>query len=96
MTRTTAADTAGKAPLHKGPMVLSLIFAAAAMAMPWVGTLPTHLAIACKAMALMYAAGLMAIAFAPLRQPGQSVEEAYGSKPFFAKSDGRVGRTARA
>lgn len=81
MTKMPAQDSRS---VPKGPVVLSLVFVAAAMAMPFVGTLPLHLAIACKVMALIYATWLMSIAFAPLRRPDQSVEEAYGSRPLFA------------
>lgn len=80
----------------KGPIVLALLFVAAAMVMPWVGTLPLHLAIAGKIMCLIYAAFLVVIAYGRVRQPGQSVQEAYASRPVFARDGLRGAKPARA
>ena len=54
-------------PQHIGPIIFAGIFVLAAVAMTLFGTLPTHVAIAAKAMMLIYAALLAALAFAPVK-----------------------------
>ncbi|MFC7333745.1 hypothetical protein [Rhodocista pekingensis] len=69
-----------KRKLHRGPLALSGVFVASALAMPFLGTLPLHLAIAGKIMALIYAAGLLALSFAPVHDRPAGPERRAGSR----------------
>jgi len=53
---------------HKGPVLFSAVFILAAVAMPTIGELPMHLALAAKVLMLFYAAGLLALSFIPVKE----------------------------